>query len=397
MTTETLDFTGLLDSLTLPSVEAEEWRYSRVGSIDLAAYRPTTGDAGPVPAAAAALAHTVVDAAALVVLHNGRIVALDVSNAATDQGLVVERTPAGQDSDLSLAEDAFTTLTCQLSEIVRIAVRRGATVSRPVVIVHWTDAAGVLATSRVVVDAGEDSDIGVVELYGGDATDALTVPLTELLLQGAARVRHSSIQRLGSGITQVGYQAARIGQSATLAVGHVALGGDYARMRFDAELAGRGAFGSIATVYAGNGDQMHDLRTFQRHIAQDTTSDLSFKGAVDDRAHAVYTGMIHITKDGRGTNATQSNRIVKLGPDAWAESVPNLEIENNDVKCAHASTVGPIDPDQRFYLESRGVRPDSAARLVVNGFFSDVIEALPLPELVDDVRRSVAEKIGGAS
>ena len=114
-------------------------------------------------------------------------------------------------------------------------------------------------------------------------------------------------------------------------------------------------------MYFGDGDQMLDFRTLQDHRAPDCTSDLMFKGVVDDRSHSVYSGMIRVRPEGRGTNAFQTNRNIKLSEDAWAESVPNLEIENNDVRCSHASTVGPIDVEQRFYLESRGV-PDPSGR-----------------------------------
>ena len=100
---------------------------------------------------------------------------------------------------------------------------------------------------------------------------------------------------------------------------------------------------------------MHDFRTFQDHVAPNTTSDLLFKGAVAGPSRAVYTGLIRVGKEARGTNAFQTNRNLKLSDGAWAESVPNLEIENNDVHCSHASAVGPIDEEQRFYLESRGV------------------------------------------
>ena len=120
---------------------------------------------------------------------------------------------------------------------------------------------------------------------------------------------------------------------------------------------------------------MLDFRTFQDHAAPDTTSNLLFKGAVGDQAASVYTGLIQVEKNARGTNAFQTNRNLKLSDDAWAESVPNLEIENNDVHCSHASTVGPIDEDQRFYLESRGVPPEVAERLIVAGFFDEVLEA----------------------
>jgi Fe-S cluster assembly protein SufD len=135
---------------------------------------------------------------------------------------------------------------------------------------------------------------------------------------------------------------------------------------------------------------MRDLRTFQDHLDRDTTSNLAFKGAVGGRAHAVYTGLIRIHPEARGSNAEQSNRIMTLSDEAWAESVPNLEIEHNDVRCAHASTVGPVDADQRFYLESRGVPTEVAERLIVAGFFDEVLDRCPVPGVADLVRPRVA-------
>jgi Fe-S cluster assembly protein SufD len=144
---------------------------------------------------------------------------------------------------------------------------------------------------------------------------------------------------------------------------------------------------------------MHDFRTLQEHAAPRTTSDLLFKGAVQDTAKSVYTGLIKIHKNAKGSAAFQTNRNLTLSHGAWAESVPNLDIETNDVKCSHASTVGPIDEDQLFYLESRGVNPDVAQRLVVLGFFDEVLAQLPVGDLAAPLRRQVAAKlsIGGAS
>ena len=114
----------------------------------------------------------------------------------------------------------------------------------------------------------------------------------------------------------------------------------------------------------------------------------------------MYTGLITIREHARGTAAYQTNRNLTLSDGAWAESVPNLDIRTNDVKCSHASTVGPIDDDQRFYLESRGVPPETAERLVVLGFFEEVLDQLPSGQLADELRAAVADKLnlqGGAS
>src|SRR4029450_11788472 len=138
---------------------------------------------------------------------------------------------------------------------------------------------------------------------------------------------------------------------------------------------------------------MHDFRTLQDHAAPKTTSDLLFKGAVEDHARSVYTGLIRVRKDAPGTNAFQTNRNLKLSEGAWADSVPNLEIENNDVRCSHASAVGPIDADQRFYLESRGIPTQIAERLIVLGFFDEVLDQLPVGPLATRLRTGVSAKL----
>ncbi|MSX75013.1 MAG: hypothetical protein F2744_05065, partial [Actinobacteria bacterium] len=149
------------------------------------------------------------------------------------------------------------------------------------------------------------------------------------------------------------------------------------------------ASGNLSSAYFGDDHQMLDLRTFQEHQAADTTSKLLFKGAVADNSHSVYTGLIRIKPDARGSNAYQTNRNLKLSDTAWAESVPNLEIENNDVHCSHASTVGPVDEEQRFYVESRGVPSLVAERLIVAGFFDEVLDHFAVPALASAARDRV--------
>ena len=129
------------------------------------------------------------------------------------------------------------------------------------------------------------------------------------------------------------------------------------------------------------------------HPDPQTTSDLLFKGAVAGTAKSVYTGLIRVRKEAAGTNAFQTNRNLVLSEGAHADSVPNLEIEANDVRCSHASAVGPIDSEQLYYLESRGVPPDIAERLIVLGFFDEVIDRLPVGPFERELRTDIAGKL----
>jgi Fe-S cluster assembly protein SufD len=209
----------------------------------------------------------------------------------------------------------------------------------------------------------------------------------------AARVNYLAVNELSEQAWSLGNQQA-VGQrdSQTL-LATVALGGDYARVRTTARVSGRGASTRQVALYFAGGNQMHDFRTTQDHDAPNTNSDLLFKGAVQDHAASVYTGLIKIREHADGTAAYQTNRNLTLSDGAWAESVPNLDIRTNDVKCAHASAVGPIDEDQRFYLESRGVQPEIAERLVVLGFFDEVLSQLPAHDIAAELRERVAAKL----
>jgi Fe-S cluster assembly protein SufD len=277
---------------------------------------------------------------------------------------------------------------------VVVRVRRGATVADPILIRSVAATPGGLSAPRVAVVVEDGAQASVVELQGSPDHDALVLPLVELDLGPRAVLSYTTIQRHGPKTWQIANQAARVAQEATLTSALVALGGDYARVRTDCRLEGRGATGNLQAAYFGEADQTLDFRTFQDHAAPDTTSDLLFKGAVGGRSRSIYTGLITVRPEARGTNAFQTNRNLKLSDEAWAESVPNLEIQNNDVHCSHASTVGPIDDEQRFYLESRGVPPEQAERLVVSGFFADVLARMAAPEpLLADVRAAIESRL----
>ncbi len=347
-----------LDAVELPTTDEEIWRYSRIGDLDLARFTPSTHDV-----------EVDGDAGALV----------DASGAA----------PLFDDRP-----DVFATLNAELGAGIAVTVPPGSVVDEPIVITHSIPGGGALTAPRLVIDAGADSEVTVVERFrsaGGGA--ALTLPVLHVRVGQAARVRYLAVNELNDEVWSIGHQQAESGRDSDLLLATVALGGDYARVRTEARSVGRGASTRQVALYFADGDQMHDFRVIQSHVAPHTNSDLLFKGAVQDHAASVYTGLIEIGEEARGTAAYQTNRTLTLSDGAWAESVPNLDIRTNDVKCSHASTVGPIDEDQRFYLESRGVMPEVAERLVVLGFFDEVISQLPSKGFADELRRRVADKL----
>jgi len=385
----------------LPSVDEEVWRYSRIDELDLAGFAPATGESsGSVPSGAAAVLDAITARAGALVVHNGVLVHAELASQWSDRGVqlgrVVDLVGAEEliGSVATEAHDVFGLLNDAFSvDPVALVVPRGVVVDQPVVVIDWVDQDGIATFPRLIVRIGEDAEAEVLEYKGGGAVRALTVPITELDVAQAGRLRYLDVQLRGPDTWQIGTQVSSVGQDANLVAAQAALGGDYARTRADCKLVGRGASGDLVAVYLGEGSQTLDFRTFQDHAAPDTTSNLLFKGAVGGHSRSVYTGLIRVRPEGRGTNAFQTNRTIKLSEHAWAESVPNLEIENNDVHCSHASTVGPIDEDQRFYLESRGVPPQVAERLVVEGFLFEALSQMPMAEATTAVWREIAQRL----
>ena len=395
-----------------PTTEEEIWRYSRIAELDLDRFRPVPpellgqpGDegapgGGPVAAEAG-------ERSGLVVVRNGRVVhhSLDeeliakdvqVCGLATCEQADVEGV-LGVCSDAS--PDAFTVLhDAFLAGGAVVKVPAGVVVPKPIVVLHWSQGDGLASFPHTLVVAGESAEVTVFDRFGSTHTHSADSPhlvdaVVELVLGDNSHVRYVSVQEHGPNTWQIALQRAHIGRDATLRSSAVALGGHYARLRSESLLAHEGGESDLTAVYFGDGDQMLDFRTLQDHVAPRTRSDLLFKGAVEDQAHSVYSGLVRIRPGAQHSRAFQTNRNLVLTEGAEAMSVPNLEIEADDVQCSHASTVGPIDDDQLYYLATRGVPPDEAERLIVLGFFDDVFERLPLPSLVAPLRRSVIEKI----
>jgi Fe-S cluster assembly protein SufD len=385
----------------LPSTDEEVWRYSRVDELDLDDFAPVLAAPDPgLPAAVTAVLESLGERSGTAVIRNGHLVHAELAEDLAAKG--VRLGAAGDHPDgatlLGALTAGSTDVFIALNDVfapqpVALDVPAGVVVPHPVIVIDWVDAEGGAAFSRLVVRLGADAEARVIDWHGSDDVVALVVPVVELDVSPAARLHYVNVQDRGPRVWQIAAQLSRGEAASTVTAAQVGLGGDYARTRAECALVGRGATGRLRAVYFGEGTQMLDFRTFQDHVAPDCTSDLLFKGAVGDTSRSVYTGLIRVRKTARGTNAFQTNRNIKLSDGAWAESVPNLEIENNDVRCSHASTVGPVDEDQRFYLESRGVPTEVAERLIVSGFFDEVLDQLRLPELIAVVQQRIDERL----
>jgi len=397
-------------STPMPTAAAEEWRYSPISQLDLDAYR-LAGTGGGADSSSrsdgaadrgaelVSLTRLVPQAAAVVDVVNGRVTAARGLEKLADKGVTVA--PAADLADgaerlghvVGSPRGAFTLLNDAFAATaIVVDVPDGAVVDGVIAVRQRGEGAATASFPRLSVRVGRNAQAEVLDVQCSPAP-VLTVPVVELDVRAAGRLGYLNMQQHHRGAWQIALQAARVARDATLTAAVAGLGGGYARTRADTTLTGRGATGDLLSAYFGSGHQTLDFRTFQDHAAPDTTSNLLYVGAVADAARSIYTGLIRVRANARGTNAFQTNRNLKLSRDAWAESVPNLEIENNEVRCSHASTVGPVDEDQLYYLESRGVPTPTAKRLIVAGFFDQVLRKLPVRSAARAVRAGIAAKL----
>jgi Fe-S cluster assembly protein SufD len=391
----------------MPSESEEVWRYTPIDELKLNEFAPVT----PPPGALSEEGETFRDMAAstvgslsgLAVVHDGHPLSFTTFGAergfsfggsqVVDGSGMVGSVQVGGDALVRL-NDAF------LADAVLIDVPDGVVVPDPILIVHWCaagESAGVGSAMlpRTSVRLGVGAHVAVVELYAGPASAvrSLVVPVTELSAGDNASLSYVSLQILNDATWFIARLAARGGADSVVRTFTVGLGGDYDRVRSDVSVEGRGARSEILSAYLGNGSQVHDIRTLQDHVAPRTNSELLCQGAVAGTSRSVYSGLIRVHRGAVRSDARQTNHNLVLDEGAHADSVPNLDILENDVKCSHASTVGPIDEDQRYYIESRGVAPDVAEGLIVQGFFDDIIDRGPIPAVTPLLKREVHARL----
>tara|TARA_X000000368_G_scaffold66146_3_gene47430 strand:- start:56469 stop:57674 length:1206 start_codon:yes stop_codon:yes gene_type:complete len=275
---------------------------------------------------------------------------------------------------------------------VLIEVPERTQIEKPIVILNRVSTKSGMSFPKLCITVGDAAFVEIVEIFESEDIKALSIPETRIEIGNDANVKYQQIQANQSQIWQLGRLDIGVGKQSEFNGASVGLGGAYSRMETTCRLNGRGASATLSAIYLGNEEQTLDYRTYQEHIGKDTQSNLLFKGVLDDRASSIYTGLIQVHKEASGTNAYQTNRTIKLSEDTWAESVPNLEIENNDVRCSHASTVSPVDDDQRFYLESRGIPTESVDRLIVQGFLNEVVQKLPIESVNETILQMLLEK-----
>ncbi len=259
-----------------------------------------------------------------------------------------------------------------------VYVPRGQRLDAPVEITALQAAGSSALNWRTLIVLEEDAEAEIWEQYlsGDGESEALFNAVVELRVGPGARLRFACGQALSTNSWIFGSQRAEVDRDGSLDWISLGFGSARGKLRMETKLAGRGASAKVTGAYAGADSQHLDFDTTQEHAAPDTTSDLAFRGVLTDRATAVWRGMIRVDPGAQKTDAFQESRNLLLSTQAHADAIPGLEIEANDVRCTHAAAVAQVDPDQLYYLRSRGLREPDAKRLVIEGFMQALVQRI---------------------
>ncbi len=394
------------ESLPYPTTKDEPWRRTDIRALKDDFQLPNLGAYKDLPAIPESLLKPLVSDQ-----HGGQIILLPgglqkeaLDPEAAQKGVIfTDLETAAKQHPQELAktlgqivepkEGKFAALTSALTRNgVFVYVPRGVQVEQPLHSLTWAAGGGLAHFSHLLIWLEEGASLTYVHETASPKMDegqSLHGGVVELFVGAGANLRFVELQSLGDEVWNFTHERARIERDGNVDWIFGAIGTKMTKNFSDLDLVGQGANGRMSGFYFADEQQHLDHDTQQNHIAAHTTSDLLFKGALKGESRSVWQGMIYVAPDAQQTDGYQANRNLVLSENARADSIPGLEIMADDVRCTHGATVGKIDPELVFYLQSRGISTEEAERLVVEGFFDPIMERIPF----DGVRARFSDAI----
>jgi Fe-S cluster assembly protein SufD len=275
-------------------------------------------------------------------------------------------------------------------------VPKGVTVDRTLTVKvrHDRPETTFLPHSLIVAEPG--SSVTLLEDYSSpDGTPGWFGGTVDIRAGAESRVRYANLQRLGDATWNIGAQRVEVGQDASVTSLNAEVGSKVTKLGLDVRMAGKGGTSRLLGLLAAGDDQHIDIDTVQDLLASYTTSDLLYLSALYDQARAAFYGRTKVRPQAKQTSSYQECRNLLLSPEAGAEPIPVLEIETNDIlRCGHGATAGAIDPTQLFYAQTRGLEADAAERMIVRGFFEQVVGQIHDETIREWVLTALAARIG---
>ena len=392
-----------------PTTRDEDWRFTSVASLVGTEFSlPATGSESDASSLRGRLELPEVDAHELVFV-NGRFSPQLSSVGALPGGAVVEslsqalsrgdeRLEALLHRERAGVTPFFDLNGAFVADGAFVHLPPGTALERPVHLLFLTTTDGSVVHPRNVVLAERSSELRLVETYAGaDDASYWTNAVTEIAVEDGAVVDHYKLQLEGSSAYHVSSLDVVQGRSAQASNHSLSLGAKLSRHDVRAELGGEGADATLNGLYVVAGSQHVDHHTTIDHKVPHGTSRELYKGVLDDASSGVFNGRVIVRQDAQKTDSQQSNRNLLLSKDALVNTNPQLEIHADDVKCAHGATIGQLDADMMFYLQSRGIAPDQARTILTEGFMADIADRIRIGFVRDALRKRLFGMFGSGA
>jgi Fe-S cluster assembly protein SufD len=278
---------------------------------------------------------------------------------------------------------------------VFVYVPRGVHVDAPILVTNVHEQAGSALYTRtlIVLEEGAEAEVWDQTVSADAEADGLVNSVVEIVVGPASRLRYVAAQELNEQTWIFGSQRAIVGRDGHVDWVTLGFGSKNGKVFLETKLAGKGAHATVTGAYASRGRQHLDVDTLQEHAAEHTTSDLAFRGILNDRSSTVWRGMIQVDEGAQQTDAFQESRNLLVSKKAHADAIPGLEILADDVRCTHAAAIAQIDPEQLFYLRSRGLESSQAKRLVIEGFLEATVERLQDGPIREQVAVAIEDRL----
>lgn len=390
-------------SLPFPTVKNEAWRWTDISKLPFESFAVASDDhMDNIPVE---LMESVADAA-----HGGEIllagqhhivhldpelekagvIFTDFKEGMTKHPEIIEKI-LGKVIDPK--EDKFSALAASMAlNGVLLYLPKGLSLSTPLHSLLWMSGIKEASFSHLLVYLDDGSSATYVHESSSPAEavePGFHSGLMEIYVGNGAHLRFVELQSFGENIWNFMHERVKVDGDGEVEWIFGALGSLLTKNFSELELIGKGSTGKLSGFYFTQHHQHLDYDTEQNHLAPNTTSDLLFKGALLDDSRSVWQGMIYVAKNAAKTDGYQANRNLVLSEGARADSIPGLEILTDDVRCTHGATVGKVDAEEMFYLESRGLPQRDAERMIVEGFFDPIMQRIPF----EGVRRRFQQAI----
>jgi Fe-S cluster assembly protein SufD len=398
------------DALPWPKRTDEEWRRTDFKALKLDRLAPFTGVGEKVDSVESVVGPVDVSVrAGINVQRNGSDVYTEISDEAKAQGVIFTDLDTAFREHADLIKQHYMTKAVPVSfgkfEALHAAFSQGGTflyvpknVTVEVPFRSFTVAteAGISVFTHTLIVLEENAEAFFVDAYNSETQDGQTFAsgVVELILGKSSKLRYVQLQDYGRNVWNFLTERATLQKDATLNSLHVTLGSKFTKNSIGSHLQGENTLAEMLGIFFADSDQFFDHHTWQLHESPYATSDLEFKGALRDNARSVYSGLIKVEEGAQKTDAYQQNRNLVLSREARADSIPNLEIAANDVRCTHGATVSQVVEEHLFYLQARGIPRTEAQKLIVEGFFRPVIDRIPVEEIQGFLESAIARKVG---